>query len=584
MSTQTNESRAAETHPPTSAQVRITVADLVDQVIDGLKVEVRCNERIWFRGLTSTAGVIEFQANLGRDLFIQVQRWTSSEMKTVARFFTGKESIDLKLVSPKIKVKSTGVAHGAPGAYNRGTYTVKSGDTLSSIARRANVSTHYLAQFNGIRNVNLIAVGQVLKLPPVARRNRAVQPHAPAPAQPPHSSPATQSQPKQEARGALPPPRTENNSNGNPVTTIQLGQAAVIFPLRIKPLNDPTGTYSARTWRSSLPDNAACFGRSRGNGRLHAGRDLYGPDFTEVIAVAPGTVLRTDAFYMQTDQVSVAHETSDGRRFIARYGELDSASVAVKVGDSIKQGQLIGKMGILKRNNGTRLDFGLGTARVSMLHFELYSGSAGMDTADNLSGSLAPYQRRSDLIDGLALLEEGFINTFRESASTLRIPGLRKNPNDLSLSPAGLAFIQDYEKLRLEYYEDSEGYCTVGWGQLTGGKSSCASQGIKLGDRITRTEADDLLRASCLKAEGRVQKTIRAHLYQHEFDALVSLAFNCGDISKIAPNLCKKINLEQYETASIELLDITNGGTRGLVKRRKQERAMFLTANYDSTH
>lgn len=584
MSAQTTAPGTAETPQVATAKIRITVADLLDEAIHGLNVEVRCAERIWFRGLTNAAGVIDFQANLGRDLFIKVQRWTSSEMKTVARFFTGKDIVDLKLVSPKIKVTSTGAAHGAPGSYHRGTYTVKPGDTLSSISRRTGVSANYLAQVNHIRNANLITVGQVLKLPPVSRRDRSPQPHAPAERHPPHSAPITPRHSVQEARGRVPQPETQNNTNGNPVTLVQLGQAAVIFPLRIKPLNDPIGPYSTRNWRLSQPDNAACFGRGRGGGRLHAGRDLYGPDFTEVIAVAPGKVLRADSFYMQTDQVSVAHETSDGRRFIVRYGELDPASLAVKAGDSISQGQLIGKMGVLKRNNGTRLDFGIGTASVSMLHFELYTGAAGMDTADDLSGPLPPYQRRDDLVDGLGLLEEGFINTFREGVSSLRIPGTRRDPSALSLSPAGLAFIKDYEKLRLEYYEDSEGYCTVGWGQLTGGKASCASQGIELGAKITRAEADDLLRASSVKAEGRVQKAIRSPLYQHEFDALVSLAFNCGDISKIAPNLCKKINLKQYEAASVEFLDITNGGTRGLVKRRQQEKAIFLTANYDSNH
>jgi GH24 family phage-related lysozyme (muramidase)/murein DD-endopeptidase MepM/ murein hydrolase activator NlpD len=579
----------AGTSQAPDARVRITVADLVDKAIDGLKVEVRCAERIWYQGMTSAAGVIEFGAAQGRDLFINVQRWTNNEMKTVARFFTGKEAIDLKLVSPKVKVTSKGAAHGAPGAYQRGTYTVKAGDTLSSIARTAGVSANYLAQINGIRDANRIAVGQVLKMPPVPQRARSAQPHAPAPAQPPHRAPVTPGQPPQQARGATPQATTQTNANGSPVTTVQLGQAAVIFPLRIKPLNEPNGTYPAKNWRLADPRNAACFGRGRrqrnGGQRLHAGRDLYGPDFTEVVAVAPGKVLRVAPFYMRTNEVAVAHETSDGRRFIVRYGELDPATVAVKRGDVVTQGQLLGKMGILIESNGRRLNFGLGAVPVSMLHFELYSGSAGMETADDLSDSaVQPYQRRSDLIDGRALLEEGFLNTFREGGSTLRFPGDRKNQNSLSLSAAGLAFIKDYEKLRLDYYEDSEGYCTVGWGQLTGGKRSCASQGIRLGDRITHEIAERFLRDSCLKAEDLVKAAIRSNLYQHEFDALVSLAFNCGDIAKVAPSLCRKINANQHENAAAEFLDITNGGTKGLVIRRKQENLMFLTANYDSTH
>lgn len=45
------------------------------------------------------------------------------------------------------------------------TYTVKSGDTLYAIARRYNTTVAKIAQANNIKNVNLIRVGQVLKIP-----------------------------------------------------------------------------------------------------------------------------------------------------------------------------------------------------------------------------------------------------------------------------------------------------------------------------------------------------------------------------------------------------------------------------------
>lgn len=43
------------------------------------------------------------------------------------------------------------------------TYTVKAGDTLSEIAETLGVSMSYLAEKNGISDVNLIYVGQKLK-------------------------------------------------------------------------------------------------------------------------------------------------------------------------------------------------------------------------------------------------------------------------------------------------------------------------------------------------------------------------------------------------------------------------------------
>lgn len=45
------------------------------------------------------------------------------------------------------------------------TYTVKYGDTLSAIAFRFRTTVWALANFNGIKNPNLILVGQIIKLP-----------------------------------------------------------------------------------------------------------------------------------------------------------------------------------------------------------------------------------------------------------------------------------------------------------------------------------------------------------------------------------------------------------------------------------
>ena len=43
-------------------------------------------------------------------------------------------------------------------------YTVKKGDTLSAIARKYGTTVEALASANGIQNVGLIRVGQILKI------------------------------------------------------------------------------------------------------------------------------------------------------------------------------------------------------------------------------------------------------------------------------------------------------------------------------------------------------------------------------------------------------------------------------------
>ena len=62
--------------------------------------------------------------------------------------------------------KPTAPATPAPSQENtEEVYTVKSGDTLSAIARKYNTAYQKLAAYNGIANPNLIYVGQKIKIP-----------------------------------------------------------------------------------------------------------------------------------------------------------------------------------------------------------------------------------------------------------------------------------------------------------------------------------------------------------------------------------------------------------------------------------
>ena len=66
-----------------------------------------------------------------------------------------------------------------PIAANADTYTVKSGDTLSAIAKEKNTTVDAIAKKNKINNVNLITVGQVLEIEDVNATNKTSE-QAPA--------------------------------------------------------------------------------------------------------------------------------------------------------------------------------------------------------------------------------------------------------------------------------------------------------------------------------------------------------------------------------------------------------------------
>ncbi len=358
----------------------------------------------------------------------------------------------------------------------------------------------------------------------------------------------------------------------------------VIFPLTVKPENDSENFWKHYDWRNTQQSNMAAYGTNRNGGsRKHAARDLYTKPYENVVAICDGIVLDSQRFYCQTNQVTIKHKTNDGREFLVRYGELDPSSIQVHIKDSVIQGQLIGRTGKLLESDGTPTVIRDGRV-IFMLHFELYSGEDGLNISIPLTNrSRLPYQRRSDLQDPLALLDEGYKNTFFENTLDERI-----NVNELKTSDECKSFIKEWEILRLEKYNDIRGFCTIGYGHLIE-KQKCENISVpaQFQNGFTETAANLLFNSDLLKFEEGVRTAVKVKLHQHEFDALVSLLFNCGENyfnTGRAPLLIKHINNESYSDAAMQFLDITNGGNPGLVKRRKAEYNIFKEGIYNAEH
>lgn len=185
----------------------------------------------------------------------------------------------------------------------------------------------------------------------------------------------------------------------------------------------------------------------------------------------------------------------------------------------------------------------------------------------------------------------GVLITANKLKLTERIP-----VKDLKFSSKGKKFLITFEDIKYSndgkrsvYYDDGgvpgKGYCTVGYGHLVRGRVTCASIGIRADeDSISLAEAERLFDKDILeKGENNVKQSINVPLYQHEFDALVALAYNCRLLSQEAPKLCRLLNSGDYINAPKEMLDITksNGQVmRGLVLRRQLEYKIFTENKY----
>jgi len=89
----------------------------------------------------------------------QIARANGTTVAALASL-NGISDADLIYVGQKLKLTSA-----TTGSSTTTSYTVRSGDTLGTIASRHGTSVAALVQLNGLKNPNLIRIGQVLKVP-----------------------------------------------------------------------------------------------------------------------------------------------------------------------------------------------------------------------------------------------------------------------------------------------------------------------------------------------------------------------------------------------------------------------------------
>lgn len=363
---------------------------------------------------------------------------------------------------------AVGTNSGTSSLSKSGDYTVKSGDTLSGIAQQHSVKTNDLARANGLSLTDTIHPGQKLKIPSNGSSNS-------------NSSSSQSQKPSTPIKTDI---SEDRGQTGTPKVDVKTEKPPIIFPLLVKPLNDPQGILKEYDWTKNIGENGASqavFDRNRSSGRKHAGRDLYSSVNSissakiggKVVSIAPGVILRISPFYLGTHQVSIKHTTTDNRTFIARYGELDPKSVShLKETDPIEQGDRIGNTGILVKN-GKAIAIA-GGKNVSMLHFEHFTGkNESFDNADNLTQSGNKYSRRSDITDSKDILLEGYRASILKQQSSVST-----NNEKLDLNKVFEAIFSGEGYVDYMYLDTSEkndkSKVTVGYGIMISSESAAA--------------------------------------------------------------------------------------------------------------
>lgn len=150
----------------------------------------------------------------------------------------------------------------------------------------------------------------------------------------------------------------------------------------------------------------------------------------------------------------------------------------------------------------------------------------------------------------------------------------------MNLSPLGIALIQFFEDYSEKAYRrfPSEPW-TCGWGHT----------GVEVTQTTTCTPKIALawLISDTSVAAGAVTKDVKAALTQHQFDALVSLVYNLGQVVLehrsgevwVESTMLKQLNAGQVAQAAEGFLEwdrVSGVVNKGVLRRRALEKALYL--------
>ena len=146
----------------------------------------------------------------------------------------------------------------------------------------------------------------------------------------------------------------------------------------------------------------------------------------------------------------------------------------------------------------------------------------------------------------------------------------------MKASLALVEFVQGWETLRLRAYLDTGGVPTIGYGH---------TRGVQLGDECDEMQAQEWLEQELDDFAFELLRYMERDPSQQQFDALLSLAYNCGAHEIGESGVMARFNARlDQECADRFLLWVKDNGKviRGLVRRREGERAIYLFGDYSA--
>lgn len=147
---------------------------------------------------------------------------------------------------------------------------------------------------------------------------------------------------------------------------------------------------------------------------------------------------------------------------------------------------------------------------------------------------------------------------------------------EVTHSPELRDFVAAWESLRTHAYQDVAGVWTIGYGR---------TQDVQPGDTCTQDQAAEWLDETLTDFGKQLQRYMTREPSQQQYDALLSLAYNCGIEAIGDSGVMARFNAHLDQECADRMLMWNRSGGRewhGLTKRRRGERRIYLLGIYDA--
>jgi murein DD-endopeptidase MepM/ murein hydrolase activator NlpD len=285
-----------------------------------------------------------------------------------------------QIAAPQVKPPATRVAGPVPAPAGNNTHVVAPGETIYSLGRRYQLTPMAIAKANNVGLSHHLKVGDRVVIPGQGGAPRLAMPaQQPAPvAQPAQPAPRIAAkQPVQAAPAPVqaqqqPAPKVAQQQQQPKVAQNTTPTANIVAPAA-DPLPEPaqTGTTGVQNTNFRWPVKGKViqgFGPKQGGGQ-NDGINVAVPEGTPIKAAEDGVVAYAGSELKgYGNLVLVRH--SNG--FVTAYAH--ASELAVKKGETVKRGQVIGKAGQT------------GNVASPQLHFEVRKGATPVDPSQYLTG------------------------------------------------------------------------------------------------------------------------------------------------------------------------------------------------------